>query len=169
MPVLGEVVSLSSATHHHFGLCQTRWHAHENCMHAKQIIILFYICFYRTIFFYIIIYGKCIKYIYHWRGVFPLPEVKACKKIVRIREQDATWFVSSVHTRAYMEAIYRYIIKISRYFIIDIIILYQHFYHKNMYAHQYNISTELNILKCAYDFPKCTYYYVVSCICNQLH
>ena len=31
--------------HHHLHLCQTCWHTHENCMHAKQIIILFYICF----------------------------------------------------------------------------------------------------------------------------
>ena len=34
-------------------LCSDRrvGNTYENCMHAKQIIILFYICFYRTIFF----------------------------------------------------------------------------------------------------------------------
>ena len=36
-----------------------------------------------------------------------------------------------------------------------------------MYAHQYIISTEWNILKYAYDFSKCTYF--LSYISNQLH
>ena len=64
--------------------------------------------------------------------------------------------VVQLHCTCALEAIYRYIINIYNFFIIDIIVLYQHFYHKNLYAHQYNISTQWNILKYAYDFPKCT-------------
>ena len=73
---------------------------HENCMHAEQIIIIFYIfylifCSMYLVLFSIVLYktivtvytdniflynyhDKCIKYfIFHWWGVLPQPEVKA--------------------------------------------------------------------------------------------
>ena len=85
-------------------ICNCR--THENCMHAEKIIIIFYkyflffalciwycfqlyyteqqLMFTPTIFFYIIMYGKCIKqFIFHRWGVLPQPEVKPCKKIGR--------------------------------------------------------------------------------------
>ena len=126
MPVSWEVAcrwaahAAHLATHYYLRRCE-RLLAYPCKLHAcKQIIIIFYIFFFviicyiylvlfsivlcRTIInvcpdniFYIIIYGKCI--INHWRIVFPVPEVKGCKKTVRLREQVATWFCCTVHTR----------------------------------------------------------------------
>ena len=77
---------------------------HENCVHAEQIITIFYIyifcsmylvlfsivlyrtilIFTPTIFLYIIKNGKCIKsFIFHRWGVLPQPEVKPRKKKAR--------------------------------------------------------------------------------------
>ena len=57
------------------------WHTHENCMHAKQIIIIFYICF----FIFIICYMYLVLFsIVLCRTIvtdsFQVPEVKGCKK-----------------------------------------------------------------------------------------
>ena len=83
-----------------WGSCRT----HENCIHAEQIIIIFYLfifyfllyvfgivficiiqinsyCLHWQYYFHIIIYSKYIKqFIFHWWGVLPQREVKACKK-----------------------------------------------------------------------------------------
>ena len=81
-----------------------------NCMHAKQIIIIFYICFYRTIFF-LYNYLQQMYQILHLsleRCLSPA-RVKACKKIVRLIKRTSCNVVLLLCTHA-LEAIYRYII-----------------------------------------------------------
>ena len=122
-------MSLSAATHYHLRLCQTYWHTHENCMPAKQIIINFYICFCRTIFF-LYNYLRQMYQIIHLSLEMCLSPArgKSVQKNSEVKRTSCN-VVRLLCTHA-LEAIYRYIIQISRYFIIDFIVLYEHFYHR---------------------------------------
>ena len=152
-------------------------------MHAKQRIIIFHIFFFYYLLYVFGIVLNCFMqnnitvypdnmflYNYLWQMYqiihLSLEDCLSSARGKRVQKNSAVKRTScnvvQLHCTRALEAIYRYIIYIFRLFIIDFIVLYQPFYHKNMYAHQYNISTKWKVLKYAYDFPKCTYMLCLS-------
>ena len=104
----------STTWYHHLHLCKTCWHTHVNCMHAKQIIILFYICFYRTIIFfynylrqmYQIIHLSLERRLSPARG----KNVQKNSEVKRTSCNVVRLLCTHAHTLHALEAIYRYII-----------------------------------------------------------